>query len=229
MKLKSLLQSLAVKVLSGILVCGIGISVYLLYSSSVAAQGLYPYSLYGSYLPGGSLLGGNLLGGNLLGGNLLGDLSYYGSPYGSLASGGIINPLLGGYYGSPFSAGTAYSPYYSSLMNSNSFVMNPYSPLTDTYSSLMNPYSSIMNPYSSITNPYNSYCPMMQQVYALYDYLNYSLQFYQLASKTPFLYMQDQTADYIGANLMNYAGNIGVSPQESILYFIRDNVLSPQN
>jgi len=218
MKLKSLLQSLAVKVLCVSLVCGIGISGYLLYSSSVAAQGLYPYSLYGNYLPGGSLLGGNLLG----------DLSCYGSLYGSLAGGGI-NPLLGGYYGSPFSSGTAYSPYYSSLMNSNSFVMNPYSPLTDPYSSLMNPYSSVMNPYSPIMNPYNSSYPMMQQVYALYDYLNYSLQFYQLASKTPFLYMQDQTADYIGANLMNYAGNIGVSPQESILYFIRDNVLSPQN
>ncbi|MCL6582369.1 MAG: hypothetical protein K6U11_01905 [bacterium] len=83
-------------------------------------------------------------------------------------------------------------------------------------------------PYYSSTNPYNIYHSLME-ICALYDYLNYALHFYELASQTPFLYLYDQTADYIGANLYNYARNIGVSPQESIIYFIWENFLSPEN
>jgi hypothetical protein len=172
MKLKPVLQFLAIKALAGVLV-----TISLSFTSAMA-QGFYSPILYGNY----SLYGSSL---PYPGGN---SLSYYGS-LGGLTGG--IDPLFGGYYGSPLSPMSPNVPYYSSM------------------------------------SPCNRYYPMMQ-IYAAYDYLNYALHFYELASQTPMLYLYDQSADYIGANLYNYAANIGVSPQESILYFIKDNFLSPQ-
>ncbi|MEW6381749.1 MAG: hypothetical protein AB1611_19400 [bacterium] len=124
--------------------------------------------------------------------------------YGNYLSGWNSLPYYGNF--SPFSGGinSLYGGYYGS------------------------PFFSTSLPYYSTMSPYNMYYPLMQ-ICALYDYLNYALHFYELASQTPFLYMYDQTADYIGANLYNYASNIGVTPQESIIYFIQENFLSPQN
>ncbi|MEW5801852.1 MAG: hypothetical protein AB1847_07065 [bacterium] len=136
---------------------------------------------------------------------------------------GIYSPYLYGNY--PFSG--LFLPYYSSWAGFTG--LNFANPFLGGYygnGSLFSPLSAYAPSYSAL-NSYTFYNPIMQ-LNEMYNYLNYALHFYELASQTPFLYIYDQTADYIGANLYNYAANIGVSPQESIIYFIMDNFLSPQ-
>ena len=117
---------------------------------------------------------------------------------------------------------------------------NRYSPIIYGYFGEINPligggsflggnyYNPLFSPLSLYTSPYY-YSLLLRQVYEIYSYLNYCLRFYEIARQTPFFYLYDQVADYIGANLYNYARKLGVSPQEAIIYFIRENFLSPQS
>ncbi len=125
----------------------------------------------------------------------------------------------------PVTAQVWYPPYvYGNALPNYGLLGGGIDPLFGGYySSPFSPMNSTLQYYCSMS-PYNvNY--YLSQINAVYNYLNYALHFYELASQTPLLYLQDLTADYIGANLYNYAGNIGVSPQESIIYFIQENVL----
>jgi len=82
--------------------------------------------------------------------------------------------------------------------------------------------------YGSLFSPVNCYNPLLTQIMDIYNYLDYCLHFYAIARQTPFFYLYDQNADYIGANLYNYSQNLGVPPQVAIIYFIQENFLSPQ-
>ena len=82
--------------------------------------------------------------------------------------------------------------------------------------------------YGSLFSPVNYYNPLLTQIMEIYNYLDYCLHFYEIARQTPFFYLYDQNADYIGANLYNYSQNLGVPPQVAIIYFIQENFLSPQ-
>ena len=115
------------------------------------------------------------------------------------------------------------NPYMSYLGNYN------FSPQMSMYLGL-NPYSYSMYqlpqqgliPQQGLNIPSHS---TMLEIVSVYNYLVYALQFYENAQNTPYLYQQDLEADYIGALMYSYAHNIGVSPEEAILYFIRENYL----
>lgn len=82
--------------------------------------------------------------------------------------------------------------------------------------------SSLMSPFSYG----NSFQPLME-AYNTYNYLQYAIQFYEIAREVPLLYLQDTQADHLGALMCTYAKSLGLSPQEAALYFIREN-LFPQ-
>jgi len=235
--MKSFVKLLVISILAGALFMS-------LFLNPSTVHAFYSPMLYGSsstnfgYLPGGGInpfVGSSLYGGSLLGGSLYGGLyggyggsllggSLYGGLYGSSLMGGSLygSSLLGGLYGGDGSLlggslyGGLYGGYGGSLLGGSLYGSSLIGGLYGGGSSLLG-----MGLYGS-SNPYS-------QIMQAYNYLSYCLQFYEIARQTPFYYMQDQTADYIGANLYNYAIHLDVTPQEAILYYIQKNILSPQS
>lgn len=83
--------------------------------------------------------------------------------------------------------------------------------------------------YSSFTlfnlNRYTSYPYNYMPMFGFYNYLKYSLSFFEMAQKTPFLYVHDPLADYYGAILYNYAYSRNISPHQAILPFIQESLI----
>ncbi|MCL6583364.1 MAG: hypothetical protein K6U11_06950 [bacterium] len=78
--------------------------------------------------------------------------------------------------------------------------------------------SNPMVPFS-----YGSGLQTLMEVLNTYAYLQYAIQFYEIARNVPLLYLRDIQADHIGAMMYSYADSLGVSPQEAVVYFIREN------
>ena len=211
--MKSFAKLLVISILAGALFMS-------LFFNPSTVQGFYSPMLYGSSLYGSGLLNyGYLPGGGI--NPAVGNSLYGGSLYGGLYG----SSLLGGLYGGSLLGGSLYGGLYgSSLLGGSLLGMGLYGGLygSSLLGGLYGGGGSLlgMGLYGS-SNPYS-------QILQAYNYLSYCLQFYEIARQTPFFYMQDQTADYIGANLYNYAIHLDVTPQEAILYYIQENILSPQ-
>ncbi|MEW6379358.1 MAG: hypothetical protein AB1611_07100 [bacterium] len=131
--------------------------------------------------------------------NYLAPFQAYG--YGGLGGSAFINPHAGLGWGgmNPFSGSlTSWSPWYGGGYFGNGL-------------SLMSPFS-YGNGYQTLMEAFNTY-----------NYLQYAIQFYEIAREVPLLYLQDTQADHLGALMYSYADKLGVSPQEAVLYFIREN------
>ena len=167
---------------------------------SANAQFGYYGGIYGSY---GGMLGG-LYGSRLYGGGLYGSSLYGGGLYGSsLYGGGLYGSSLygGGLYGSSLYGGGLYgSNLYGGGM------------LGSMYGGM----------YGGMLGGLNNNQGEALQVY---NYLQYALNFYNMAKVTPGLYQQDFEADYIGAVMASYAINLNLTPEEAIVYFVGQNYL----
>ncbi|MEW5804361.1 MAG: hypothetical protein AB1847_19880 [bacterium] len=117
-------------------------------------------------------------------------------------------------YGYPLTSGLYSNPYGGwGMTNLHPFTASPYTALSPTGyygNSLVSPFS-----FQSVIQP-------LMEAFSIYNYLQYSINFYEIARDVPLLYLRDPEADQLGALMYSYANSLGVSPQEAVLYFIRD-------
>ena len=127
------------------------------------------------------------------------------------------------------------SPFYSNFNNFSN--LNPYVGwgISNPYLSLL-PYNNPMTlgllgltgmPFglgysgNNLLNQTSLQGPSLMELVTTYNYLNYSANFYQMASQVPLLYTRDIQADQIGALLYSYAKVQEVSLQDAIYHFIQ--------
>lgn len=133
---------------------------------------------------------------------------------------GTSYPFMSTLYGNPYYS----NPYYSSTYYGNPSagwgMMNPYaSPLTGLSGWGTGNYgNSMMSPFS-----WQSEMQPLLEALAAYNYLQYSIKFYETARDVPMLYLQDIQADQLGALMYSYAKYLEVSPEEAALCFIQQN------
>ena len=131
------------------------------------------------------------------------------------------NPLYAQHMTYPYYFGPTSIPHYGPYVMSPAVKFVP--SVGNVMGSMVYPTIADMGFLSSVKiHPeVQAYYQMLQY----YQYLSYAYNFYQIASMTPYFYMTDIVADYIGSSLYSYIQQTGLPTNTAIINFIQQNLL----